>query len=326
MPNKDKDSSSKTPPPPNLDDAEVLASGLKNVTPSATTKKASTPKDKKTLFYLFTALSFIVAAVAIFVTMKDKSGVAPIAFTPVALAIWCLGQLLHCRRAKKTKNSITFHSHSEYFYYWPLWLVSFIFGDITLFFGSHVSVEGLETSLLVMKETGYGLTYILVLAFSLFATGVNLRGVWAILTLVCVAFAAFMLLYFNVWENTLSWVIQQPVYLNHGFYLAIGVMLFIPWFIIVFLFDTRKYVRIESNSVTIVHEIGEGARAFDTVGVMMEKKLDNFFKHYLLGFGSGDLVIRTSGGSSDVLFLPNVLRVDYVLKELERVRAQRGRI
>jgi len=276
------------------------------------------------LFILF--ILCVIGAVAIYFTMDKKEGIIPIAFTPIALAIWCLGQMVHAMRSKKFKDSITFHSHSEFFYYWPLWLVSFIFGDITLFFGSHVAVGGLDTSLLVMKETGYGLTYILVLAFSLFATGVNLRGVWALLTLVCVVFGAFMMLYFGVWDSALSWAINQPVYLNHGFYLSIGVVLFLPWCLVVFLFDTRKYVKIESNTVTIVHEIGEGARAFDTVGVMMEKKLDNFFKHYLLGFGSGDLVIRTSGGSSDVLYLPNVLRVDHVLRELEHVRSLRGRL
>ncbi|MFT5633434.1 MAG: hypothetical protein ACI9SQ_001152 [Rubritalea sp.] len=271
-------------------------------------------------------ICFVITSVTIYLTMDKESGIIPIAFTPIALAIWCLGQMVHAMRSKKAHDSITFHSHSEFFYYWPLWLVSFIFGDITLFFGSHVAVEGLETGLLVMKQTGYGLTYILVLGFSLFATGVNLRGVWALLTIICIAFAAFILLYFGVWSSALSWAVNQPVYLNHGFYLAIGVILFIPWCVVVFLFDTRKYVKIESNTVTIVYEIGEGARAFDTIGVMMEKKLDNFFKHYLLGFGSGDLIIRTSGGSSEVLYLPNVLRVDRVLRELEQVRSQRGRL
>ncbi|MEZ7956691.1 MAG: hypothetical protein QMC23_11360 [Rubritalea sp.] len=276
------------------------------------------------LFILF--ILCVVASVTIYLTMDKEEGIIPIAFTPIALALWCLGQMLHAIRSKKSLDSITFYSHSEFFYYWPLWLVSFIFGDITLFFGSHVAVEGLDTSLLVMKQTGYGLTYILVMGFSLFATGVNLRGVWALLTLICIAFAAFILLYFGVWDSALSWAVNQPVYLNHGFYLAIGVILFIPWCVVVFLFDTRKYVKIESNTVTIVYEIGEGARAFDTIGVMMEKKLDNFFKHYLLGFGSGDLIIRTSGGSSEVLYLPNVLRVDRVLRELDHVRSQRGRL
>ncbi len=283
-------------------------------------------KSRAPLVYFFIALIMGVAAVVIFYSKKGQEGITPIAFTPIALAIWALGQMFHTARYKKSSDSITFYSHSEFFYYWPLWLVSFVFGDITLFFGSHVAVEGLSTSLLVMQETGYGLVYIMVLAFSLFATGVNLRGVWALLTLVCLIFGVFLMSYYGVWDTVSSWVIQQPVYLNHGFYLAIGVMLFLPWCLVVFLFDTRKYVKIESNTVTIVHEIGEGARAYDTIGVMMEKKLDNFFKHYLLGFGSGDLVIRTSGGSNEVIHLPNVLGVDKVLNELENLRSMRGRI
>ncbi len=307
---------------PTPDSSEPNSSQEKSTSPVFTTSSGG--KMLPVMFGLFVIC--IVASVFIYLTMNKDAGIIPIALTPIALAVWCLGQMLHSLSSKKSANSITFHSHSEFFYYWPLWLVSFIFGDITLFFGAHVAVEGLETNLLVMKETGYGLTYILVLAFSLFATGVNLRGVWALLTLVCIAFTAFILLYFGVWDNALSWAVNQPVYLNHGFYLAIGVILFIPWSIVVFLFDTRKYVKIESNTVTIVHEIGEGARAFDTVGVMMEKKLDNFFKHYLLGFGSGDLIIRTSGGSSQVIYLPNVLHVDRVLEELDHVRSQRGRL
>ncbi len=283
-------------------------------------------RGKSPFLFFIIAIVMGIAALVIFFAKNSQEGITPIAFTPIALALWALGQMFHAMRYKKAKDSITFYSHSEFFYYWPLWLVSFIFGDITLFFGSHVAVEGLSTSLLVMQETGYGLVYIMVLAFSLFATGVNLRGVWALLTLICLIFAVFLMLYYGVWETVLSWTIQQPVYLNHGFYLAIGVMLFVPWCLVVFVFDTRKYVKIESNTVTIVHEIGEGARAYDTIGVMMEKKLDNFFKHYLLGFGSGDLVIRTSGGSSEIIHLPNVLGVDNVLEELEYLRSKRGRI
>jgi hypothetical protein len=301
----------------------------KNETSPTSAPLPTSPKGERSkspfLFFII-ALFMGVLSLVIYFMKNNQEGITPIAFTPIALALWSLGQMVHAMRYKKAKDSITFYSHSEFFYYWPLWLVSFIFGDITLFFGSHVAVEGLSTSLLVMQETGYGLVYIMVLAFSLFATGVNLRGVWALLTMICLVFAAFLMLYFGIWETALSWVIQQPVYLNHGFYLAIGVMLFLPWCVVVFFFDTRKYVKIESNTVTIVHEIGEGARAYDTIGVMMEKKLDNFFKHYVLGFGSGDLVIRTSGGSAEVILLPNVLGVDKVLYELEYLRSKRGRI
>ncbi len=230
----------------------------KNVSSSASPSRGG---GKSPLLFFVIAMLMGVVAVVIFSIKNSQEGITPIAFTPIALALWALGQMVHAIRYKKDNDSITFYSHSEFYYYWPLWLVSFIFGDITLFFGSHVAVEGLSTSLLVMKETEYGLVYIMVLAFSLFATGVNLRGVWALLTLICLFFGAFLLLYFGVWETVLSWAIQQPVYLNHGFYLAIGVMLFLPWCLVVFIFDTRKYVKIESNTVTIVHEIGEGARA-----------------------------------------------------------------
>ena len=50
---------------------------------------------------------------------------------------------------------------------------------------------------------------------------------------------------------------------------------------------------------------------FDTRGMVIEKKRDALFRHWLLGFGSGDLVVNTSGTNTVEFQMPNVLGINY---------------
>ena len=75
----------------------------------------------------------------------------------------------------------------------------------------------------------------------------------------------------------------------------------------------------------MVYEIGEGEISFDTLGLTMEKKRDNFFQHFLLGAGSGDLEIKTHGGQREVIIIPNVMRINHVLNRVHEILQMRGR-
>jgi hypothetical protein len=69
---------------------------------------------------------------------------------------------------------------------------------------------------------------------------------------------------------------------------------------------------------------------FDTRGMVVERHRDDLFRHWLLGFGSGDLTVRTGGSNSQQLELPNVLGIGgklnlihTMLQEREVVRGSR---
>jgi hypothetical protein len=69
---------------------------------------------------------------------------------------------------------------------------------------------------------------------------------------------------------------------------------------------------------------------YDTRGMVVERHRDDLFRHWLLGFGSGDLTVRTGGSNSQVLQLPNVLGIGrklrlihMMLQEREVVRGSR---
>ena len=69
--------------------------------------------------------------------------------------------------------------------------------------------------------------------------------------------------------------------------------------------------------------IGAGERVFDTFGMAVEKHRDDIFRHWLLGFGSGDLTVRAAGTNSEQFEIPNVLNVNRKLELIQRMLQER---
>ena len=65
-----------------------------------------------------------------------------------------------------------------------------------------------------------------------------------------------------------------------------------------------------------------GEIVYDATGLVFQKQRSDLFRHWILGFGSGDLIIRPGGGK-DPIDLPNVLFVGSKVREIEElIRAQ----
>ena len=102
-------------------------------------------------------------------------------------------------------------------------------------------------------------------------------------------------------------------------------VLFVIWLLVVALYDRRRYIEVRPTQFTMVEEVGDAERNFDTVGLVFDKRRDNFFQHWLLGFGSGDLVVTTAGGQREQIRFPNVTRISRRIDQLTEIREQRGR-
>jgi hypothetical protein len=70
-------------------------------------------------------------------------------------------------------------------------------------------------------------------------------------------------------------------------------------------------------------EIGSGETAYDTQGMTIQKERSDLFRHWILGLGSGDLIVRTSGANHHEFVMPNVLNVSSKLKEIEEMQRER---
>jgi hypothetical protein len=70
-------------------------------------------------------------------------------------------------------------------------------------------------------------------------------------------------------------------------------------------------------------EIGGGETAYDTMGMTIKKERSDLFRHWILGLGSGDLIVRTSGANQHEFVMNNVLNVSWKLKEIEEMQRER---
>ena len=56
--------------------------------------------------------------------------------------------------------------------------------------------------------------------------------------------------------------------------------------------------------------------------MMLEKRQDDLFRHWLLGFGSGDMQVRTSGATREQIDIGNVLFVSSKIAAMQRLIAE----
>jgi hypothetical protein len=100
-------------------------------------------------------------------------------------------------------------------------------------------------------------------------------------------------------------------------YALISTVLFIIWLVTFTLFDQQLYMIFTPGQLKVRTEIGGGEKAFDTAGMTVEKQRSDLFRHWVLGLGSGDLIVNTSGANAHHFDLGNVLFVGRKVQQIE---------
>jgi hypothetical protein len=57
---------------------------------------------------------------------------------------------------------------------------------------------------------------------------------------------------------------------------------------------------------------------------MVEKHMDDLFRHWLLGFGSGDMTFRTAGTNAEQFEVVNVLWIGRKLERIQQMLQERA--
>lgn len=216
---------------------------------------------------------------------------------------------------------IRVYSRSTFFYWWPVWVTGFIMAILTWTTGETVALgEGAKaTDLMIHPSRGPGIVFAFVTITVIILTNVTMRGMASVIAILSAAFLAVLFALLGWWDEILSVIPQMSLYASAGFYLFLSSILFLAWATWTFVFDKLTYWEMRPGQFTHSKVIGEAERSFDTRGMIVEKFGEDFFKHRLLGFGSGDIRIITSGARSDEIVLNNVLWVDQVIDEVQRL-------
>jgi hypothetical protein len=167
------------------------------------------------------------------------------------------------------------------------------------------------------KSKNYGVLYAVVLILVIVITNVPLRGLWSVIVLVVIVLMSVIFALAGWWERILGALDKLQIYINAGGYLSISLLLFAIWLVTFVFFDRQLYMIFTPGQLRVCQEIGGGETAYDTMGMVIQKQRNDLFRHWILGLGSGDLIVNTSGAKGHHFDLPNVLFVGHKVRLIE---------
>jgi hypothetical protein len=138
------------------------------------------------------------------------------------------------------------------------------------------------------------------------------------MVVIILVFSTILLAVLRWWDPILRAVQVVDIHVTALGYFTISLVLFLMWLFIFFVYDRQTYMVFTRGQIRVHLAIGAGESAFDTRGIVVEKLRDDLFRHWLLGFGAGDLIVRTSGSSPRYFNVPNVLGVRSKLQKITR--------
>jgi hypothetical protein len=182
-----------------------------------------------------------------------------------------------------------------------------------------VQLDG--SSVLFSRDRDMGVVYTITFLLLLLVTNVKVRGVVSVAVILFLAFLTVLFAYLHWWESLMRWLGNLPIYMDLGFYLIFSTVTFASWVLSVFVFDHLSFWRVRSGQVTHEYVLGAVDRSYDTDNLVLTKRQDDVFRHWLLGLGSGDLHMQTMGGLGPETDAPNVLFVGAKVARIQRLIA-----
>ncbi|MBM3981629.1 MAG: hypothetical protein FJ304_15395 [Planctomycetes bacterium] len=177
----------------------------------------------------------------------------------------------------------------------------------------------------VSAKAWMGPLFCVVLLLTVVITNVPLRGLWSFLVLLMMLILALSIsLIPDGWDKLLGTLGNLHIYINMAGYLFIATVVFVLWAVSVFIFDQRTYIVVTPGQIQVCEHVGAAIRNYDTTGLVFEKQRDDLFRHWLLGFFSGDLIVKTSGAERETIRLPNVLWIGWRLEEVQALLREKS--
>jgi hypothetical protein len=248
--------------------------------------------------------------------------------------------------------------HSQLFYWWPVWAVGFLMAIITFVGGQHMVVVPGSAVLQRTSQDAYeirangapvnvtlepgqslpvkdgpfrhmasqpylGIIFAMILILVIIITNVPLRGMWSVIVIVCLLLLSVIFYYADIWKYIIQFFFFLDIHMNAGGYLFISSALFIIWAVTFFWFDRQIYIIFTPGQMRVREMIGGAETSCDTSGMTTRHLQDDYFRHLILGLGSGDLIVRTTGADSHEYRWNNVLFVRRKLQMIQDMQRER---
>ena len=182
----------------------------------------------------------------------------------------------------------------------------------------------LQPGLRMASSNNPGIIFAVTLCLVIVVSNIHLRGLWSVVAILSVALGSVLLAWLGWWDGILGTLGMIDIHINALGYVVISVFLFAIWSPQPGCCTTAGSTRSSAGGQLRVRTaLGGGETTFDTMGMRVEKHRDDLFRHWLLGFGSGDLTVKTSGSNAYQLEIPNVLQISHKLELIRRMLQDR---
>jgi hypothetical protein len=219
---------------------------------------------------------------------------------------------------KSAVDQITIYGHSSLFYWWPVWVACFALAGATYAEGDQAG------GVTVSNANAPGVIFVMVLLAVAFSSTVLLRGMVSVVAILALVASAVALAWIGWWGSILGFLGGLEIRINAAGYLCIGVPLFVAWVGVVGVYDRMHYVIFGRGQIRYVLEVGDGEVVMPSEGAVVEKKRSDVFRHWVLGLGTGDLMIRSAAPNSPTIELKNVVRIQTKLAVIDKMLREKA--
>jgi hypothetical protein len=215
------------------------------------------------------------------------------------------------------------YSHSSLLFWWPVWVIGYVMAFLTYWNGRPQRVDDLPQALeWIHPSSNLGVIFFLALFLVILVTNFSMRGLVSGIVVIGGALVTVVLAYVGWWDGVFHWFGNLTIHLTLGAYFWFSTLMFFSWFLTVFVLDRMSYWEVTPGQLTHKMVFGTGSKSFNTQGMGLEKHRDDVFRHWLLGLGSGDLKIRTSGATREEIDLENVLFISSKVTTMQQLIAE----
>lgn len=225
--------------------------------------------------------------------------------------------------ALQVRRQLRVYSHSSLISWWPVWVVGYIMAFLTYWHGKPEQIPATgRAQEWLHPSNNLGLVFFLVLFLVVLITNFSVRGLASGMVIMGTVLLTVVLAYIGWWDEVFSWFGHLRIHLTLGAYFWFSNLLFLAWTVTVFGLDRLSYWEFTPGQLTYKSLFGGGSQSYNTQGMALEKHRDDLFRHWLLGLGSGDLRIRTSGATREQIEVPNVFFIGSKVEVIQRLIAE----
>lgn len=222
-----------------------------------------------------------------------------------------------------SQRELRIYAHSSILYWWPVWAVGYVMAFLTYSHGNPARSEAAEQAQTWFHPSNnLGVVFLLVLFLVILITNFSVRGLASGMVIMGGLLLTVVLAYIGWWDEVFSWFGNLKIHLSLGAYFWFSTLMLVTWAVTVFGLDRLSYWEVTPGQLTHISLYGAGSQSYNTQGMGLEKHRDDLFRHWLLGFGSGDLKILTSGATRERIDLFNVLFIGSKVEIMQRLIAE----